>query len=452
MNRAQYLFDHAVMCMRAGRFVEASDHLAECIRHNPKHAFAWSLRGRLENEAGRPFNALLHYDFAVFHDPTRYDIWSDRGITAAAAGRLELAKEAFKRSLALQESFEGRYNYGNVLLQTMELEKAVEQYNAALKIDPSHAQCHTNLGTALIGIGNWQEGFNHHRHRFGAPGFPPRPQINYPLWRGENLSGKSILLYTEQGLGDEILSLRFAKTLKARGARVAVSVRPLNLRMARSLECADAVILQYDEPPWPIDYMVAALDVPAFTGITPESVPLAGGYLKAEDRGFSLKWPQGLRVGICWASGRRPLQPATDSMAKAKSVSFENLSGLARPGVVLVSLQQYHNSQAALRELGVFDPMPGVQDLMDTAWIIDQLDLVITVDTAVAHLAGALGKPVWNLVRFDGLWPWQREGGRTCWYDRMTIYRQPVPGDWKDPLERMLANFAEKTGENRAAA
>ena len=452
MNRAQYLFDHAVMCMRAGRFSEASDILAECIRHNPKHAFAWSLRGRLENEAGRPFNALLHYDFAVFHDPSRYDIWSDKGIIAAAAGRHDVAKEAFEKSLALQNSFEGHYNYGNLLLQMMELEKACEHYREALKIDPNHAQCHTNFGTALIGLGAWHNGFNHHRHRFGAPGFPPRPQINYPLWRGEPLEGKIILLYGEQGLGDEISALRFGMTCKNLGARVIISVRPLVYRLARSLECADAVILQYDDPPWQPDYMAALLDVPAFTGITPETVPLSDGYLTPDDRGFFLSWPEGLRVGLCWASGRRPLQPATDKMAQQKSLSFENFVTLARPGVNLVTLQQYHGSHAALREAGVHDPMPGVQDLADTAWIISQLDLVITVDTAVAHLAGALGKPVWNLVRFDAYWPWMRETDKSCWYDSMRIYRQPEPGDWKEPLERMMADFDRLTADKAQAA
>lgn len=451
MNTANYLFDHAVMCMRAGRFSEASDQLAECIRHNPKHALAWSLRGRLENEAGRPFNALLHYDFATFYDPTRYDIWSDKGIIAAAAGRYELAKDAFERSLSIQETFEGHYNYGNLLLQMMQLEDACDHYYAALKIDPDHAQCNTNLGVALIGLGNWREGFNHHRHRFGAPGFPPRPEIHYPLWRGEDLNGKTILLYGEQGLGDEISSLRFAQVCKERGGRVIVSVRPPMYRLARSLACADAVIMQYDEPPWPPDYMAALLDVPAFTGVTPQTVPLSGGYLSPEERGFLLIWPPGLRVGICWASGKRPLQPATDSMAKLKSLSFEHLAPLSRLGVTLVSLQQSHNSQAALREAGVHDPMPGVQDLADTAWIINQLDLVITVDTAVAHLAGALGRPVWNLVRFDAYWPWMRETDKTCWYDSMKIYRQPAPGDWGEPLGRLMAEFDQLVSRQAAA-
>lgn len=447
MNTAQYLFDHAVMCMRAGRFGEASDQLAECIRHNPRHALAWSLRGRLENEAGRPFNALLHYDFATFHDPSRYDIWSDKGIIAAAAGRYDLAKDAFEKSLALQDSFEGHYNYGNLLLQTMELGKACDHFFDALAHDQNHAQCNANLGMALIGLGKWTDGFHYHRHRFNAPGFPPRPEINYPIWHGEDLNGKTILLYGEQGLGDEISALRFAETCQERGARVIVSVRPMLYRLARSLSCADAVIMQYDNPTWTPDYMAALLDVPAFTGITPETVPLSSGYLKSDDRGFSLGWPAGLHVGICWASGKRPLQPATDAMARLKSLSFEHLAPLARPGITLVSLQQSHNSQSALREAGVYDPMPGVQDLADTAWIINQLDLVITVDTAVAHLAGALGKPVWNLVRFDASWPWMRETGKTCWYDSMRIYRQPVPGEWKEPLSRLMTDFLQFMGE-----
>jgi hypothetical protein len=392
---------------------------------------------------------MLHHYFAVQGaGEKRYDIWCNRGIDAAAAHMLALAKECFDRSLALQDTFEGHYNYGNLLSTVMDIDGAVEHYKAAVMLDPSNAQLHANLGVALIAQGKWREGFTAYRHRFHAPGFPSRPRFNYPPWQGEQLSGKTIMLYAEQGFGDEIMSLRFAKPVKDLGARVIVSVRPPMFRAARSLvevaQVADAVILQYDPPPWEPDYMCALLDVPSRFDIVPENVPLKGGYLTAEDRGYRLSFPPGLNVGICWASGKRALQPTVHEIAKQKTLDFEQIAPLARPGVNLLSLQQNHSEHNKLEQLGINDPMEGVTDFEDTAWLIDQLDLVVTVDTSVAHLAGALGKPCWNLVRFDALWPWRKETKQTCWYDSMTIYRQERPFDWNEPLKRLMADFGEK--------
>ena len=306
----------------------------------------------------------------------------------------------------------------------------------------------------MIAQGRWKEGFERYRHRFSAPGFPPRPRFAYPQWRGEPLAGKTILLYVEQGFGDEIMSLRFAAAVKRAGATVIVAVRPPMLRLARSFQnphvpFSDHLMLMYDPPPVEPDYQCALLDVPAFLDVRP---PLRCGYLAAEDRGFRLSFPPGLNVGICWASGKRDLQPAVAETARQKSLTFQQFAPLARPGVNLVCLQQNHADGAALRDLGVTDPMPGVTDFADTAFILDHLDLVITVDTSVAHLAGAMGKPCWNLVRFDAMWPWMRETRQTCWYDSMTLYRQDKPYDWGPPLKRLMADFDAFVAEHRAKA
>lgn len=455
MNRAEYLFDNAAMAMRAGRRDDAADLAWETIRLKRDHAYAWMLKGDVEVSYSRYANAMLCYGFAVQFAPESHEIWCNRGICATGARMYPEAVESFERSLALQPSFEGHYNYGNTLCSIGNAEKAVEHYRAAQAFDPDHKQLHANLGVALIGLGRWQEGFAEYRHRFNAPGFPPRIRFDYPIWHGEPLEGKTILLYVEQGFGDEIQSLRFAEYVKVWDARVILSVRPSMFRLARDYKFhfpPDAVILQYDEPPWKPDYMCALLDVPGWLKLSPADIQ-GTPYLRAEDRGYMLKFPPGLRVGICWASGeRRDMQPSVWETAKQKTLRFADLAPLARSGVVLVNLQLSHKDHDALRELGVIDPMQGVTDFADTAWIISQLDLVVTVDTAVAHLAGALGRPVWNLVRFDALWPWMRETGKTCWYDSMTIYRQPEPFNWREPLGRLMADFGKLLAEREKAA
>ena len=453
MTIAAQAFDAAVMMMRAGRREEAAAVCWEILRQDPSVADASAMLARIESDAGRYRNAMLYHGLALKAGSDRFDLWCNRGIDAMSARMFKEAEESFRKSLALHESFEGHFNYGNMLCTMMRIAEAVPHYQAAFKLDKhENAQLRVNYGEATMALGNWSEGFKNYRHRFNSPGFPPAPRLNYPVWNGEPLDGKTVLLFSEQGFGDEIQSLRFAKLMPL-GARVILAVRPPMFRMARSLNAAGHVILMYDEPPWKPDYQCALLDVPAFVPITPETVPMKGGYLSPPDRGFRLKFPEGLNVGICWASGKRDLQPHVAETARNKSLSFDQLvRPLARPGVNFYSLQQTHNDDAAMRELGVIDPMPGVTDFADTAFIVSHLDLVITVDTSVAHLAGALGKPVWNLVRFDALWPWMQQTRETCWYDSMTIYRQSKPFDWTEPLTRLQADFAALSDQRRAAA
>ena len=453
MHQTEAMFDAAVMLMRAGRRAEAADLAWQVSRKDGKHADAWAMLAHIETAEGRIRNAIIYRQLAVNAAPKRHDIWNDLGIDTMTARMHKEAEDCFKRSLALTDTFEGHFNYANLLASTMRVDEAIEQYGRALEINPTHAQAATNLGTALIGAGRWREGFEMYRARVNSPGFPPAPRINWPQWKGEPLDGKTILLFVEQGFGDEIMSLRFAAHVKDVGARVILSVRPPVFRLARSFPQADAVIMQYDASPWQPDYQCALLDVPAYVDIEPHSVPYKRGYLRADDRGFRLGFPAGLNVGICWASGKRDLQPGVAETARQKTLAFGQLAPLlARPGINLVSLQQSHADGLALRDLGVLDPMAGVTDFADTAWIIDHLDLVVTVDTSVAHLAGALGKPVFNLVRFDALWPWMQEDGPTCWYDAMTVYRQERPFDWSAPLKRLKADFDAFVAQRQAEA
>jgi tetratricopeptide (TPR) repeat protein len=439
---AEHAFDAAVMMMRAGRRHEAARVAWEVLRQKPGHADAWALRAMVEASEGRYENAMLHHGFATQAAPNRHDLWINRGIDAMNARMHKESEESFTRALTLRESFEGRFNYGNLLASIMRLDEAATQYRKALEIDPEHAQAHTNLGTVLIGQGKWRYGFGHYRHRFASPGFPPAARMPYPQWQGGPLEGKTILLYAEQGFGDEIMSLRFFSPILSQGAQIILAVRPPMFRLARRLSVPNVIhaALMYDQLPVEPDYQCAMLDVPAFIDFDDSGVPLTDGYLSAHDRGIRLEMPPGLNVGICWSAGKRDLQPGTAETARQKSLSFRELAApLARPGVNLFSLQQHHNDD--LREFGVRDVMGGVTDFADTAFIIDHLDLVVTVDTSVAHLAGAMGKPVWNLVRFDAVWPWMQEIGKTCWYDSMTLYRQDRPFDWAPPLKRLAADF-----------
>lgn len=442
---AEYGFDAAVMNVRLGRRDEAMRLLQEVVWQQPAHADAWDLLARLQSESGDYFASLLYQGHALQAAPGRFDLWHNKGMILASLHKFRAAQDSFRKALELNETFESHFNLGNVLVNEMRVDEAVEHYKRALLLDTTeNAQLLVNYGEAMMAVGDWKAGFQHYRHRFNSPGFPPAPRCKYPLWRGEPLDGKTILVFSEQGFGDEIMSLRFVLPLVDLGAKVLLAVRPQMYRLAREFWGEEHTVFLYDDIPEEKkpDYTCALLDVPAFVDMSPATVPGARGYLKAEDRGFRLRMRKGLNVGICWASGKRDLQPYVADFAKAKSLSFQQLASvLHRDGVNLYSLQLTHNDDEAMKALDVVDPMPGTGDFADTAFIIDHLDLVVTVDTSVAHLAGAMGKPTWNLTRFDALWPWMKDFGKTCWYDSMTMYRQERPFDWSAPLGRIREDF-----------
>jgi Tetratricopeptide repeat len=436
MDLSHAIMERAGLLLAAGKRADADELLQRVLMDSPSLGEAWAVRGQLEHEAGRHFNAMLHYNNAVRLKPERHDFWCNRGLIGMELGLTALAEDDFNRSVGIKDNPESRLNLGNLHVSLMRLPEAEREYEQALVLGAG-ADAHAALGRVQIALGNWESGWQHFRHRFGAKSYPRRPDLPYPLWRGEPLQGKTILLYSEQGFGDEILSLRFVETCKALGARVILAVRLPIWRLANSMlhRSVDQVVVQFDEPMWPVDYCCALLDVPAHAKLTPETIPGKQRYLSGK-KTVGLELPEGFKVGVCWATGKRPLQPETLKVWKAKTLPADAFAALARPGVVLVNL-----TKDQIPPPGVIDPMPGVQDFADTAWIMEHLDLVITVDTSVAHLAGALGKPVWTLGCFNLIWPWGTEDGATAWYESMKLYRQPKIGDWKTPLSRLFADF-----------
>ena len=215
MTIAAQAFDAAVMMMRSNRREEAASVCWEIMRQDPSVADAPALLARIESDAGRFRNAMLYHGIALKAGPDRYDLWCNRGIDAMSARMFKEAEDSFRTSLHFQKSFEGHFNYGNILCTMMRIKEAITHYEEAFKLDKlENAQLRVNYGEALMAVGDWGKGFKNYRHRFNAPGFPPAPRLNYPVWNGEPLEGKTILLFSEQGFGDEIQSLRFAQSVR----------------------------------------------------------------------------------------------------------------------------------------------------------------------------------------------------------------------------------------------
>jgi hypothetical protein len=351
---------------------------------------------------------------------------------------------AIRHAIRIKPDYAEAYNNQGVLLTELrQLPEALASYDRALAIRPDYAECHLNRGLLLLLRGTFAQGWDEYEWRWKTPHVAPR-RFPVPRWHGEDISGKTILLHGEQGLGDALQFMRYVPEVKALGANVVLEVDRSLVRLAGTLDGADAIIAAGDEIPR-VDYCCPIMSLPHVFKTDESNTPSRVPYLRADPAG-ARTWQERLatysqlRVGLCWAGGPGFSRPRVDgartNRAFARSMTLQHLAPLAAlDDVVFVSLQKGAAAkqlrQSVLQsELPLVDWTGEIGDFADTAALVDALDLVISVDTSVAHLAGALGKPVWLLGKFDGSWQWLVDRDDSPWYPTMRIFRQPQAGDW----------------------
>jgi len=436
------LFEDALVAIKDRNHEKAARLLVECIKLKPDFAEAWIVRGTVRMAEEQYFDAALHFDRALEFDQNAWDAWNNRGLAFSHMGLWASAEQSLRRSYELNPCIDQCMNLANMYCARLMLPEAEREYRKALDHEPHNLDAHTNLGITLLGQRRWKEGWPHYEARHANSPYQMRSRRLHPNWIGEPLTDKTILLYPEQGLGDEIAFMRFATDVKRAGAaKVVLEAMPPLLRLAGTVEGVDEVRLKNETPQGAVDYACAIMDVPMVLGIEPDRIS-RGAYLRAP-MGPLAPLPRGINVGLCWQSGQRRIQPEARVTAANKSVPLLWMKPLERLPVNLISLQLENPDPLLSQEMGLIDHMANMTDLADTAVLIDQLDLVVSTDSAVAHLAGALGKPVWNMVRFGGYWPWMDAWDRTEWYPSMRIYRQHRLGDWPTLLERLFADLGE---------
>src|SRR5579871_4485484 len=232
--KAEQIFELGVGALKAREFGRAQDLFVQAIKVKPDLPEAFALRGVCLLRQQRAFDALLHFDRALALNPDASDVWNNRGIAFSDIGMWESAEACFRRSLALHRSVEPHMMAGGMYAHLMRLDEAEREFRAALAIEPDLLDSHLKLGVVLLGLGRWDEAFAHYAARWLDTPFPPRAYRLFPKWQGEDLAGKTILLYAEQGYGDELMSLRFVEPVRALGARVVLEVRPSVLRLAQA--------------------------------------------------------------------------------------------------------------------------------------------------------------------------------------------------------------------------
>lgn len=381
---------------------------------------AWRDLGQVEQ-------AEAAYRRAVALEPKFGKGWANLCDVLALDGRFAEAVEAGRRAIALIPDGAAAHSCLGVALEGIgDSEAALAAYEKAVACDPDHARAQVNRALTLLRRGRFAEGWAAQEWRWRLPEFTPLGAA--PLWRGEDLAGRTILLITEQGFGDTIHFVRFSAPLAARGARVVLRVAPPLLRLMQGVAGVAEVVSDAAPPPI-ADFEVSLLSLPHRLGLA--EIPPQAPYLSVLP---SRRW-DGRTVGLVWAGAAHSAIYAP--VDRRRSLRPEQLAPLlAVPGITFVSLQKDQPAPT-----GTEDGLADAQDFADTAAVIAGLDLVISVDTAVAHLAAAMGKPVWLLSRFDACWRWMTNRDDSPWYPTLTLFRQPRAGEWGPVLERVAGEL-----------
>ena len=419
---------------------------------NPRDGGAWSTLGLLLRRAGKLDGAIACHRRGLEFAPENGSIWTNLGNALVDAGRFDEALAAQGEALRLEPD-----NPTVLFNSVVALRKAGRFKETLAMIDRASAgrtaghELQWERALTRLQIGDYVHGFGDYEARRGLPSYHGRP-LSGLSWDGGPLEGRAIFLSTEQGFGDALLAARYVPLVKARGGRVLYECHP-ELRRVLSGQDVDAVLppafLQPETPPPAFDVEASQMSLPGLFGTTLASVPPPVGLVipqgsreKAAHR-LGAREPDTLRVGIVW-SGRETF---ADNRRRATSLA-RFLRFAEVPGVRLYSLQK-GSPEAELADLGVAGHLvvplgPDLDDFADTAAMLEQLDLVIMTDSSVAHLAGALGKPVWNLVQPVPYWIYGFSGDHTPWYPTMRLFRQGSDLDWEPVFTKAAEALREE--------
>jgi Flp pilus assembly protein TadD len=438
-----------------GRTTDAEASYRAALRLRPSHREALNNLGVLLSDRGQWSEAEGLLREAVRLDPDAPDAYRNLGAVLTHLKRAAEAEPMLRLATRLApEAPEGHFNLGAALHDLRRLSEADMAYREALRLAPDFADAHNNRAYGLLLAGRYAEGWREYEWRWrtrwmagGARGFAA------PQWTGEPLEGRTILLHAEQGLGDSLQFCRYAPLISGAG-RVIIEVQPPLKRLMTSLSDAIEVVAR-GEPLPDFDLHCPLMSLPLALYETSHAIPATIPYLAADPDDAAL-WRARLsrlaapRVGLVWAGNSHLGHPAFAAVDARRSVTLCAMAPLAGvSGVSFISLQKgAPSAQAADPPAGMVlnDFTARLEDFADTAALIDALDLVISVDTAVAHLAGAMGKPVWVLNRYDTCWRWLLNRSDSPWYPTLRLFRQPGPGDWDSVMRNVATALASIAG------
>lgn len=434
---------------------EAIASYTQIITFDPKNQQAYHNLGVILIEQGKLDEALSYYLQAVSVQPNDAAALNTIGTILQQQGKAITATTYHRRSLAIRPDYPDALNsLGTALQDQGQAEEAMLCFDRAITLNPTDANAHYNRSLTLLMEGNYHEGFPEYEWRFKTREFPPCP-FRQPVWDGSDLTGRTMLLHAEQGLGDTIQFIRYAAIVAQRGGRIVLTCHQPLMRLLSTVPGIDEQVpLGYPTPNF--DVYAPLMSLPGIVGTTLETVPASIPYLTPPSDTHLCLDLQGqshtprLKVGLVWSGGH------LYKKNQSRSCPLKHFQPLLQlPDIAYYSLQK-GIAQTGLAELGwdaqVQELGSQLNDLADTAAAIAQLDLVITVDTSIAHLAGALGKPVWVLLTYLPDWRWMLHREDTPWYPTMRLFRQTEPDDWQGVLDQVSQALIQHSSSTPAVA
>jgi Tfp pilus assembly protein PilF len=414
----------------------------------PKHATALHYLGVIHYQRNRNADALPLLEQAVALVPEEPEFHNNLGLALAAADRTDEAVSSFRQALARKPDLATAWNNLGLSLQAANrLPESIAAYREALRVASDFAQAHWNLSLALLTVGQYAEGWREYEWRHRAQTFGDAPSSPAPRWQGEDLAGRTLLLSTEQGMGDALQFVRFVAPLAQSGARVVIRAADAQAPLLATARGVAAVVRSADPLP-PHDFQLPLVSVAGILGIDERTIPVAVPYISALADDVAAVAPEvaragkALRVGLSWAGNRRQANDRRRSCPLAALVPL-----LLLPDIAWFSLQKGDGEDqlAQVPEATRIRQLDARNDFARKAALIDELDLVISVCTSNAHLAGALGKPVWVMLSFGGDWRWGLDRTDSLWYPTARLFRQPRLGDWASVVADVRAALMART-------
>ena len=429
----------------AENYVEALNCFNQSLQLKPDFVEVLDQVGLVLEKMNRISEAEVIFRRGLIHDPKNAELLIHLGLLFQRQGCFDDSMACYKKVYDLNPSSCDNANnlafaYYNLGMTT----EAIELFRESIRQFPENVTYHYNLSNALLRKGLFEEGFKEYSWRWKSnelKDFASRRGDPRREWKGQEITGKTLLIHGEQGYGDTLQFCRYASLAAERGIHVILYVPQPLVRLLKTLAGVSRVI-PYEESPPTYDYYISVIDMAMVFGTRPTTIPSVIPYLSPHEKDLKF-WRNRLshnkkikKIGLSWSGNPREQSPNCNAADARRSIPFELFSRLLRvPGFEFYSLQK--EGPKALSRLPIIDYMGECHDFADTAAFLMNLDLIITVDTAIVHLAGALGKPVWLLNRFDSCWRWLEKRHDTPWYPTVRIFQQIESRHWEDVLDRV---------------
>jgi tetratricopeptide (TPR) repeat protein len=443
----------AVALQEKGSFDDALNSYRKVLQINPNHADTYNNMGSALQATGQLDEAVNYYRKALRLNPNLFMAFNNLGNALMERGQFDDAVAHYQKAVGINPNFAGAYcNLGVALQNKQEINEAVSAYQKAIGLDPDYIDAHWNLSLAFLLSGRFREGWKEYEWRLKKEDhIYHERKFTRHLWDGvSDISGRTILLHAEQGLGDTIQFIRYASLVAGRGARVVVECQKELKTLLQNVGGIHNVVAYGEQLP-EFDIHCPLLSLPLLFDTTLETIPagipyINAGALSRERWRVKVQHDNARRkIGLVWAGS------PTNTRGRYRSCPLETFSPLAGiDDITFYSLQKGEASQQAKnppKGMKLVDYTEEIHDFSDTAACIRNLDLIISVDTAVAHLAGAVGRPVWTLLPFNPDWRWMLHREDSPWYPTMRLFRQPSFGDWGSVMARVADELKNPAGK-----